>query len=326
MAKPNFITVTLNPAVDTAYQLDVLTIGESTRTKNPLKSAGGKGLNVTRVAKLIGEDIIATGFLGGSNGAFIREQLQQLGVVDEFIQIQEETRQCLSFIDKENNQTEILEEGPYISECKAMEFQEKVAGILKDTAADEPAFSQEARCPVLTLSGSLPKGVSPELYQWIIKEAKKKRIKVILDTSGQALLDCLTYGPYMIKPNLQELEQALGYRCQNEEEIWTAMEKIQEKGIEVVVVSDGENGSLVLFRNMYYRVSTVKVDAVSAVGSGDSFIAGFATGMVRGYSLEQTLALASACGAANALEGRTGYVDVQIVKELLGQITVSRVR
>lgn len=323
MAKPNFITVTLNPAVDTAYQLDVLTIGESTRTKNPLKSAGGKGLNVTRVAKLIGEDIVATGFLGGSNGAFIREQLQQLGVADEFLQIQEETRQCLSFIDKEKNQTEILEEGPCISECEAVKFQEKLAGILND-ATDELISGQEARRPVLTLSGSLPKGVSSEMYQWIIKEAKKKHIKVILDTSGQALIDCLKYGPYMIKPNLQELEQALGYRCQNEEEIWTAMEKIQEKGIEVVVVSDGENGSLVLFRNMHYQVSTVKVDAVSAVGSGDSFIAGFATGLVRGYSLEQTLALASACGAANALEERTGYVDVKNVKELIGQITVKQ--
>lgn len=323
MAKPNIITVTLNPAVDTAYQLDVLTIGESTRTKNPLKSAGGKGLNVTRVAKLIGEDIVATGFLGGSNGAFIREQLQQLGVADEFIQIQEETRQCLSFIDKEKNQTEILEEGPCISECEAVKFQEKLAGILND-ATDELISGQEARRPVLTLSGSLPKGGSSELYQWIIVEAKKKHIKVILDTSGQALIDCLKCGPYMIKPNLQELEQALGYRCQNEEEIWTAMEKIQEKGIEVVVVSDGENGSLVLFRNMHYRVSTIKVDAVSAVGSGDSFIAGFATGLVRGYSLEQTLALASACGAANALEERTGYVDVKNVKELIGQITVKQ--
>ena len=158
MAKPKLITVTLNPAVDTAYQLDKLKIGKSTRTKNPLKSAGGKGLNVTRVATLLGEDITATGFLGGSNGAFIRDQLEQLGVTDEFIQVQGETRQCLSFIDSEKNQTEILEEGPCISECEAKLFEEKIAKLLKD--ASEASGGQEAGCSaVLAVSGSLLKAL-----------------------------------------------------------------------------------------------------------------------------------------------------------------------
>ena len=325
MTKPKLITVTLNPAVDTAYQLDKLKIGESTRTKNPLKSAGGKGLNVTRVAKLLGEDIIATGFLGGSNGAFIRDQLQQLGVTDEFIQVQGETRQCLSFIDSEMNQTEILEEGPCISECEAKLFEEKIAKLLKN--ASEASGGQGAGCPaVLAVSGSLPKGFVSGLYRFILAEAKKSGIKVIVDTSGQALMDCIENRPYMIKPNLQELEQVLGYRCQNEDEIWAAMEKLQEKGIKVVIVSDGENGSLVLYEDKHYRVSTAKIEAASAVGSGDSFIAGFAAGMVRGYSIEQTLALASACGAANAMEERTGYIHLDTVEAMIKQITVSMVK
>ena len=325
MAKPKLITVTLNPAVDTAYQLDKLKIGKSTRTKNPLKSAGGKGLNVTRVATLLGEDITATGFLGGSNGAFIRDQLQQLGVTDQFIQVQGETRQCLSFIDSEKNQTEILEEGPCISECEAKLFEEKIAKLLKD--ASEASGGQEAGCSaVLAVSGSLPKGFVSGLYRMILAEAKKSGVKVILDTSGQALIDCIEDGPYLIKPNLQELEQVLGYKCQNEDEIWSAMEKLQEKGIKVVIVSDGENGSLVLYEDKHYRVSTAKIEAASAVGSGDSFIAGFAAGMVRGYSIEQTLVLASACGAANAMEERTGYINLDTVGALIEQITVDMVK
>ena len=325
MAKPKLITVTLNPAVDTAYQLDKLKIGKSTRTKNPLKSAGGKGLNVTRVATLLGEDITATGFLGGSNGAFIRDQLEQLGVTDEFIQVQGETRQCLSFIDSEKNQTEILEEGPCISECEVKLFEEKIAKLLKD--ASEASGGQEAGCSaVLAVSGSLPKGFVSGLYRMILAEAKKSGVKVILDTSGQALIDCIEDGPYLIKPNLQELEQVLGYRCQNEDEIWSAMEKLQEKGIKVVIVSDGENGSLVLYEDKHYRVSTAKIEAASAVGSGDSFIAGFAAGMVRGYSIEQTLVLASACGAANAMEERTGYINLDTVGALIEKITVDMVK
>ena len=325
MTKPKLITVTLNPAIDTAYQLDKLKIGESTRTKNPLKSAGGKGLNVTKVAKLLGEDIIATGFLGGSNGAFIRDQLEKLGVTDEFIQVQGETRQCLSFIDSERNQTEILEEGPCISECEAKLFEEKIAKLLKN--ASEASGGQDAGCSaVLAVSGSLPKGFVSGLYRMILAEAKKSGVKVILDTSGQALIDCIEDGPYLIKPNLQELEQVLGYRCQNEDEIWSAMEKLQEKGIKVVIVSDGENGSLVLYEDKHYRVSAAKIEAASAVGSGDSFIAGFAAGMVRGYSIEQTLVLASACGAANAMEERTGYINLDTVGALIEQITVDMVK
>ena len=328
MTKPKLITVTLNPAVDTAYQLDKLKIGESTRTKNPLKSAGGKGLNATRVAKLLGEEIIATGFLGGSNGAFIRDQLQQVGVTGEFIQVQGETRQCLSFIDSEKNQTEILEEGPCISECEAKLFEEKVAELLTETVGvAEASGGQGAGCSaVLAVSGSLPKGFVSGLYRMILAEAKKSGIKVILDTSGQALIDCIEDGPYLIKPNLQELEQVLGYKCQNEDEIWAAMEKLQEKGIKVVIVSDGENGSLVLYEDKHYRVSTANIEATSAVGSGDSFIAGFAAGMVRGYSIEQTLVLASACGAANAMEERTGYINLDTVGALIEQITVDMVK
>ena len=310
MEKPSILTVTLNPALDTAYRLEYLKTGSSIRTKNPLKTAGGKGLNVTRVLSILGESVTATGFLGGSNGTYIRNELAKLGARDEFIQILGETRQCLAFIDSWNNQTEILEDGPFISSEEQEEIRELLRVLIPEVQ-------------ILVVSGSLPQGVSSSLYQWMIMEAKNHGVKVLLDTSGEALAESLLLGPYLIKPNREELEEILGRSCQREEEIWKAMEKIAENGIEVVIVSDGERGSLVYYKGEKLRVITAEIRAVSAVGSGDSFVAGFAAGLSKGYSIKDTLVLASACGAANALEERTGYINLQNLNTLIEQISIN---
>ncbi|PWW26950.1 tagatose 6-phosphate kinase [Cytobacillus oceanisediminis] len=309
MEKPSILTVTLNPAIDSAYRLERLKIGGSTRTKSPLKSAGGKGLNVTRVLGILGEKVTATGFLGGSNGTYIRNELAKLDVRDEFVQILGETRQCLAFIDSRNNQTEILEEGPFISSEEQEEIRKRLRVLIPEVK-------------ILVVSGSLPLGVSSSLYQWMIREAKNHGVKVLLDTSGEALAESLLLGPYLIKPNREELEEILGRSCQGEEEIWKAMEKIAEKGIEVVIVSAGDKGSLVYYKGERLKVASAEIRAVSAVGSGDSFIAGFAAGLSKGYSIKDTLVLASACGAANVLEERTGYINLQNLDYLIKQISI----
>ncbi|CEG28572.1 1-phosphofructokinase [Bacillus sp. B-jedd] len=309
MEKHSILTVTLNPAIDTAYRLDELAIGESTRTANPIKTAGGKGLNVTRVLKLLGEEVTATGFLGGSNGVFIRGELRKLGVTDAFVQIEGETRQCLAFIDREKRQTEILEEGPFISAKEAEEFRVAAEGFLKDAG-------------IVAISGSLPKGVSSELYQSIIETANRGGAKVLLDTSGDALANCLSARPFLIKPNRHELEQLIGKTCGSEDDIWEAMAQIAENGIPAIVVSDGENGSFVLYEGKRFYVAAAKVETVSAVGSGDSFIAGVAAGLARGYSFEEVLRLASACGAANAMEAKTGYIQAKYVEKIASEIVV----
>ncbi|MCM3729370.1 1-phosphofructokinase [Neobacillus cucumis] len=311
MERPNIATVTLNPAIDTAYRLERIVIGSVVRTQNPLKSAGGKGLNVTRVATLLGEKVIATGFVGGQNGQFIRQQLENLEVIDRFVQIEGETRQCLAFLDNMNNQTEILEEGPVIKHDEQEYFKKQLHIVLENIR-------------VLVISGSLPKGISVEFYQFIIKEAAKQKIKLILDTSGLTLTECLAYQPFMIKPNREELEQILNRTLSMEEDIWQAMEAIQQKGIELIVVSDGSNGSYALYNNSRYKVSTASISTVNAVGSGDSFVAGVATGFARSMPIEEVLALASACGAANAMEDKTGFIKLENVNKILKEIKVEK--
>jgi tagatose 6-phosphate kinase len=311
MEKPNILTITLNPAIDICYHLEEIKLGRAVRTKNPLKSAGGKGLNVSRVIKLLGEKVVASGFLGGSSGTFIHEELCKLGIADRFVEIEGETRLCLAFIDEKNNQTEILEEGPTILEQEQVKLKKSLQAIMKEIQ-------------IIVISGSLPKSVSVELYRWIIAEAKQLGIKVILDTSEQTLMDCLSSGPFMIKPNRVELEQILGKSCLSKESIWKAMEEIQVRDIPLVIVSDGANGSYVLFENTRYKVTSAKISAVSAVGSGDSFVAGIATGLARNYPIEKTLTLGSACGAANALEAKTGFLQLEKVNKLMEQIVVKK--
>lgn len=312
MERPKIATITLNPAIDTIYQLERIVIGSTVRTKNPLKSAGGKGLNVTRVAALLGEKVAATGFAGGHTGQFIRQEMGSLGVEDQFVQIAGESRQCLAFIDQTGNQTEILEEGPIITQEEQGHFQQQLKGILTDVH-------------VLVMSGSLPKGITVEFYKRIINEAVAQNKIVILDTSGATLAECLEAKPFMIKPNREELEQILNCTISEEEEIWDAMKEMHRKGIELVVVSDGSNGSYAIYKNNCYKVSTAKISTKSAVGSGDSFVAGAATGLARSLPIEEVLLLASACGAANALEYQTGFIDPENVQKLLKEIKVEHI-
>lgn len=311
MEKSKILTITLNPAIDTCYYLEEIKMGKAVRTKSPIKTAGGKGLNVSRVITLLGEKVIVTGFLGGSNGVFIHGQLQKLGVDDQFVQIEGETRQCLSFIDEEMNQTEVLEEGPFILDNEQQQLKRKVKAIMNDIQ-------------IIVISGSLPKGVSAELYQWIIAEANHQGIKVLLDTSGQTLIECLFSAPFMIKPNRDELEQILNKAHLTDEKIWQAMEEIQENGIPLVIVSDGANGSFVLYDKTRYKVGSAKISVVSAVGSGDSFVAGIAAGLAKNYTIEKSLLLGSACGAANALEEKTGFLRLEKVDELIKDIVVEK--
>lgn len=302
------VTVTLNPAIDTMYRLDALRIGASNRTDAPLRTAGGKGLNVSRVARLLGAEVVATGFLGGNNGRWIREELAKLGIDDRFVEIAGETRVCLAFIDANGTQTEVLEKGPVIQPAEVEAFRHRLAEIL-------------AAGGVVVVSGSLPRGVSSELYRWIIRDASQRGSKVLLDTSGSALMDGLAERPYMIKPNRQELEQILGRSITTEREIWRALDHFYETyAVPLIVVSDGERGAFISLEGRHYKMSAAKVETVSAVGSGDAFVAGLAVGLVNGDTIEEALTLAAACGAANAAEPLTGYVNPEKVQELKKQI------
>lgn len=302
-------TVTFNPSIDKRYHIDRIKIGEVQRVKHIENTAGGKGLNVSRVASLLGEKVAATGFIGGTNGQFIEEEIMKLGIESKFLKINGQTRCCLAIIDSEGKQTELLEPGPEIYEKDFKNWLKIYEDLLKDT-------------DIVTASGSLPIGLRMDSYAVIAEMARSRGIKFFLDTSGQALIEGINAKPFFIKPNMDEIKQITGNDINTEKDILVAVRYLNEKGIELVTVSMGEKGSISGYRGTYYRAVSPAINPLNSVGSGDSFTAGMAVAYKRGMNITDSIRFASACGAANAMESRTGYVRIENVKNIYNNVKV----
>ena len=303
------LTVTLNPSVDRRYTLNKFEKGNIYRTDNYQYTAGGKGLNVTKVINSLGADVLATGFLGGSIGDYIKKDLVKKGIDNDFVFIEEETRSCLAIISDAGCQTEILESGPLISKVEIENFYKKYNELL-DTV------------DIVCASGSLPVGMDIDTYKNLINLAKRKGKKFLLDTSGDALKFGIEACPYLIKPNKEELEQLTGISILNQDKLIEAVKYLLNKHIEVVVISLGEEGALAFHHDNAYKINIPKVKVESSVGSGDSMIAGLAVGLQRRYDFKDILRLGAACGTANAMESETGKVDINNVNSILEKITI----
>lgn len=189
------LTVTLNPSVDISYPLETLKIDTVNRVKDVSKTAGGKGLNVTRVLYESGDKVTATGFLGGKIGEFIESELEQSPVSPAFYKISGNTRNCIAIL-HEGNQTEILEQGPTISHEEAEGFLDHYSNLIKQSE-------------VVTISGSLPSRLPNDYYEKLIQLASDEGVAVVLDCSGAPLETVLKSSakPTAIKPNNEELSQ-----------------------------------------------------------------------------------------------------------------------
>jgi tagatose 6-phosphate kinase len=305
-------TITLNPSVDRSYIIDDFKKGKIFRCNDFRFTPGGKGLNVTRVIKDLGEDVIATGFLGGRNGSLIKDKLDDLKIKHRFINIKDETRNCIAILSTDKSQTEILETGPEISEVELDDFYNEFRKVLMDSN-------------VICASGSLPKNLDASTYFKLITLANKYNKKFILDSSGESLKEGIKAKPYMIKPNKEELENIISCTINNEEELIEEAIKIHDKGIENVLVSLGSKGSLLVCSYGVFRAIIPEINAINPVGSGDSMVAGFAVAIERGYSIEDVFKYASACGTANVMEMETGKVDIKNVSNLMKKIKIEKV-
>lgn len=307
------LTVTLNAAVDKRYEADHVAMGEVNRVRCTC-SAGGKGLNVSRVAILAGEPVIATGFAGGFTGRLIEKLAEEDGIQTDFIHTQAESRTCINLRDNAAGiQTEFLENG---------------AGILpEEAAALIERFGRLLKCAdAVTISGSLPKDISPEIYTTLITMAKAAGRPVLLDTSGPALISNLDAAPDLIKPNQDEIGQITGRRTLTKGALIEAGMHLREKGIRYVVVSLGAGGSLMICDEGVFRAAVPKLHAVNTVGCGDAMLAALAIGIEKRMPAQEMLSYASAVSAANAMHWRTGYFEQSVCEDLLGQIHIEKIR
>ena len=304
------LTVTANPAIDKVYFVNEFKMGNLYRPDNICVSAGGKGLNVSRVASILGEPVTAMGFLGGSSGNFILEEVKKLGIIANFTSVSGETRTNINISDRTGCSGELLEPGPAITPNEQETF-----FVQFDKSVES--------CDIICISGSLPLGLDSSFYCRLIDICKHKSKPVIVDTSGDTLQDVVNHKPFMIKPNIDEVSQFMGFTPKTNSDIKYFLQTLKAKGIRVPFVTLGKDGAAAYVENHYYRFEIPSVDIKNAVGSGDSTVAGIAVGICKGLPLLPSLQLGMAVGIANTQFEQTGIVTTDLVKEYYGQIKIS---
>lgn len=305
--------ITLNVSIDRRYVVENAPLGAVNRVKECVYTAGGKGLNVARVVHTLGEPVIAGGIVGGDAGRYILRNLDREGIRHHFSEAAGESRSCINIYDTATGvQTEFLEPGLTVQADEYEAFL-RTFDELCDT------------CRVITMSGSLPKGLSSNTYADLIRRASAKGIKVLLDSSGASLRDALAAQPFYIKPNEDEIAALTGCDAGNDEEVFSAALQLQQSGIDRVVVSMGKKGAVMACSKGLLRAQPPEIKAVNTVGCGDSMTAAFAVAEVRGLDEQEALRFAVATSAASALNPGTGGLEPADLQRILPEVKVWKV-
>lgn len=300
-------TVTLNPSIDYVVETENFKIGCLNRSKNEYAVAGGKGINVSCVLKELGVETKALGFAAGFTGNEIIRILNQKGIKNNFVVLEKGMTRINVKINGKN-ETEINGKGPEISEREFNWLRE----ILEEAKKGD----------MLILSGSVPQSNVKDMYEKLAESANKKGIRFIADTEGKKLLSTLKYKPFMVKPNLKELEEIFGAKIETDEGIIAYGRKLQYYdggGAENVLISMGKEGAVLLCGDgRILRKKAPKGNVLSTVGSGDSMVAGFAAGIEIYGDYEKAFKLACACGSACAFS--IGTPTKEKINEVLSLI------
>lgn len=293
-------TVTFNPAIDYVVRMDDLKAGETNRTVSEEYFFGGKGINVSIMLNELEMESTAMGFISGFTGRALEQGLQKQGIKTAFIELDEDngiTRINMKIKSGEEGsltETEINGQGPAITD-----------------SAVELLFGRTAALgegDILVISGSVPSSMPEDTYEQILagltyKEDPEKgtRIPVVVDATGDLLLNVLSYKPFLIKPNNDELAEMLGSPMEETEQIIEGAKELRRRGARNVIISRGAKGAVMVTEDDQVIVQDpILGKTVNSVGAGDSMVAGFLTGYIRQNSYEYALRLGTAAGSATA--------------------------
>mgnify|MGYP006195122267 CR=1 FL=1 len=296
------LTLTLNPALDLTVRLARLEPGEVNRSETLLTHAAGKGVNVAQVLADLGHQVTVGGFLGEDNPQAFEALIAQRGFADAFIRVPGETRSNIKIAEQDGRVTDINAPGPLVSE----QAQQALLDQLTRSAPGHDA---------VVVAGSLPRGVSPQWLQGLLEHLKRLGLKVALDTSGEALRAGLKAAPWLIKPNTEELADALGNAT-------NVISQLHQQGVEHVVVSDGAAGVSWYSRAPTLHATPPKVTVASTVGAGDSLLAGMLHGLLSGEAPEHTLRRATAIAAMAVTQIGFGIGDAAQLARLESGVAV----
>jgi tagatose 6-phosphate kinase len=297
------LTVTLNAAIDKRYDVTGVRVGEVQRVSRVRAGAGGKGLNVARGARLCGQAVVATGFVAGFAGQFITSQVEKQGIRNEFISVPGESRTCINIIDAGGTSTEFLEPGVTVDATALALLVARFEALLGEV-------------DVVTLSGSAPSGCPDDVYVAFVDAARRAGRRVILDTSGALLRAGLAARPTVVKPNREELAALTGTDLPDLAAVVAAARALCAQGPEWVVVSLGSQGAVAVHSAQAVQVFAPRVAVVNPVGCGDVLVAGLATGLAAGQSVDAALPYAVRVAAAAAAHPETGCFDPDLAETL----------
>ena len=297
-------TMTVNPSLDYNIQLENFTEGSVNRSQKESIVAGGKGINVSIVLKNLGFPSTALGFTGGWTGVKIESILSKNGVNTDFVYLAQGDSRINVKI-KARKESEINASGPSVSP------QEVEYLFMKLNSVADGDF--------MVLAGSIPPCLGQDFYTRIMKFLSDRNVNVVVDATGNLLLETLVHKPFLIKPNHHELGELFGVKIEDQEQAIFYAKKLAKKGARNVLVSMAEKGAVLFSQDgTEYAVGAPKGIVVNSVGAGDSMVAGFIAGWNETHDFEKTLKMAVCTGSASAFsqELATREKVMQLMKDL----------
>lgn len=308
------ITVTLNPAIDKSLSVPSLRLGRRHRTVELRTLAGGKGVNVARLLKTLDVPVIATGFAGGPTGTQIVEQLTRDQVVNDFVQIREESRTNTVLLDPTTGEeTEINEQGPAVDASELALFRDKLLYLARGAA-------------IVVIAGSLPRGVQPDFYATLVRELRKLGAMTVVDAEGDALRQAVRAEPGLVTPNVHEAEELIGQEFADDDDRAGAVREIVELGAREALMTAPDGCWAQIFVDgvpQLYRATIEPREPVAKVGSGDAFLAGYLAARYNGTPAAECLRFAVACGAESTERLGAGLLDPRAAERLRNEVELT---
>ncbi|SUY46580.1 1-phosphofructokinase [Clostridium putrefaciens] len=297
-------TITFNPALDYIVRVDDFNLGGVNRTSYEEVYAGGKGINVSTVLNNLEIESVALGCIAGFTGDEIERRVKSKGVHTDFIKLNNGMSRINVKL-KSKEESEINGRGPYISKEELNELFSKLEAI------KEGDF--------LVLAGSIPNTLPKNIYETIMERLNLKKVKFIVDATGELLLNVLKYKPFLIKPNHHELSELFNIEIKEDDKIIYYAKKLQEMGAENVLVSRASKGAIFIKSNGEVMKSVApKGEVKNSVGAGDSMVAGFIAGYLKNKDLEEAFKMGVATGSASAFS--EDLAKKELIEKLLNEI------
>jgi 1-phosphofructokinase family hexose kinase len=310
------ITVTLNAAIDKSLSVPSFQLGRRHRTVEQRTMAGGKGVNIARTLKALGQPVIATGFAGGATGTHIVEQLTEESILNDFVRIREESRTNTSVLDPtDGQQTEINERGPAVSEHEIELFRDKLLYLARGAA-------------IVVFAGSLPRAVAPDFYASLIRDLQRTDVTTVIDTDGEPLLLAARAEPDVVSPNVLEAEELVGHEFAGEQERSLAVREMAALGPREAIMTLPDGCFAQVLVDGQPRLKRARVEPrepIAKRGSGDAFLAGYVAARYEGRAADQCLRFGVACGAESTGRLGAGLIDPREARRLMGEVELSDV-